>query len=522
MRTCFLVCSSVTIGFVTASVLQGLLSPHRAMPARLRSSTYAAAAGPTVEAEHLEQAAEENSTLIPEHSATPPPRQRRDDPIGQDRPLWEGISTAVVYPAVNDAQASFRAVNESLLALGMCHSDGSPINWGLNDNFEALLSNHSSLRFSSRPEAPRQPYRGHVKACMYENHGYFWQGYWKVYGQCKGEEYCDLPCGDVHCRFAWSNFDGCTAAIMHHHLDSIAGDAPHLRKIVSITEPYYKPEVEAILAVHRRAERRTIDIVAHWHRSANIFYPAHNNQFSPGGEEEFAKAPNFAVMACPPRAEVLTKTSAERRIALAVFNNGNCNTAGGYRERYVRELRQHIHVDAYGPCLHSKDRPPIPADDHWRYEHETEVRSHYKFFLAFENQISDDWVTERVFSGLAAGTVPVYHGASNVQDFLPCSNCVIEANRFKGPAELAKYLIYLDQNPDRYAEYHAWRAGPLRIPQVLLTSKAFWYCGACQAVADDIEGKLAHVQWDAAEQQWVPDPGRARKPVPPTWLRGFD
>ncbi len=40
--------------------------------------------------------------------------------------------------------------------------------------------------------------------------------------------------------------------------------------------------------------------------------------------------------------------------------------------------------------------------------------SEYKFFLAFENNnLVDDYVTEKMINALLAGTVPVYRGAPN-------------------------------------------------------------------------------------------------------------
>ena len=40
--------------------------------------------------------------------------------------------------------------------------------------------------------------------------------------------------------------------------------------------------------------------------------------------------------------------------------------------------------------------------------------SHYKFYLAFENLPVEDYVSEKIFEGLFAGTVPVYRGSPTV------------------------------------------------------------------------------------------------------------
>ena len=43
----------------------------------------------------------------------------------------------------------------------------------------------------------------------------------------------------------------------------------------------------------------------------------------------------------------------------------------------------------------------------------------YKFTLALENAIAEDYVTEKVYDPLIASSVPVYLGAPNIDDFAP-------------------------------------------------------------------------------------------------------
>uniref|UniRef100_A0A6N2K8M2 Fucosyltransferase n=1 Tax=Salix viminalis TaxID=40686 RepID=A0A6N2K8M2_SALVM len=46
-----------------------------------------------------------------------------------------------------------------------------------------------------------------------------------------------------------------------------------------------------------------------------------------------------------------------------------------------------------------------------------ETLKRYKFSLAFENSNEEDYVTEKFFQSLVAGTIPVVIGAPNIQDF---------------------------------------------------------------------------------------------------------
>jgi Glycosyltransferase family 10 (fucosyltransferase) C-term len=64
----------------------------------------------------------------------------------------------------------------------------------------------------------------------------------------------------------------------------------------------------------------------------------------------------------------------------------------------------------------------------------------YKFTLAFENSICRDYVTEKFFKPLVAGSVPVYLGAPNIRELATAEHCFIDTADFEGPAELPAYL----------------------------------------------------------------------------------
>lgn len=132
-----------------------------------------------------------------------------------------------------------------------------------------------------------------------------------------------------------------------------------------------------------------------------------------------------------------------------------------YRDEYIKELMTHISVDSVGSCLHNKDIPGFASGRNtWRgdgFSALLELMSRYKFYLAFENSRTKDYVTERVFQALSVGTVPVYCGAENVLEFMPDDKAFIDVNDFDDPAELAAYLQYLDDNDDEYEKHIAWK-----------------------------------------------------------------
>jgi hypothetical protein len=72
----------------------------------------------------------------------------------------------------------------------------------------------------------------------------------------------------------------------------------------------------------------------------------------------------------------------------------------------------------------------------------SETLSGYTFAICFENQMMQGWVTEKIFDCLLAGTIPVYLGAPDVEDWVDPA-CFIDMRRFDGYDELREYLLGL-------------------------------------------------------------------------------
>ena len=124
---------------------------------------------------------------------------------------------------------------------------------------------------------------------------------------------------------------------------------------------------------------------------------------------------------------------------------------------YLRELMSYINVHSYGKILNnqslSRDKGILTKQ---------KIISRYKFSIAFENAIAKDYVTEKFFDPLIAGSVPVYLGAPNVEELAPADRCYINVHDFPSVRALADYLLDLENDHDRYAEYLAWKKAPLR------------------------------------------------------------
>lgn len=132
--------------------------------------------------------------------------------------------------------------------------------------------------------------------------------------------------------------------------------------------------------------------------------------------------------------------------ALVLYLQSNCVE---WRDNYVKELMSHVSVDSLGKCLKNGIYPDNVGT--------VNLLARYKFFIAFENSIANDFVTERVFNAWIAGAIPIYKGAPNIADFAPTRNSYIDATQFESAHELGRYLTYLHSNLSAYAEYLSYK-----------------------------------------------------------------
>ncbi len=69
----------------------------------------------------------------------------------------------------------------------------------------------------------------------------------------------------------------------------------------------------------------------------------------------------------------------------------------------------------------------------------------YKYCLCFENEReAPGYFTEKIFDCFFTGTVPIYYGASNVEEYIP-KDCFIDLRHFDNFAMLDDYLRHIDQ-----------------------------------------------------------------------------
>ncbi len=115
------------------------------------------------------------------------------------------------------------------------------------------------------------------------------------------------------------------------------------------------------------------------------------------------------------------------------------------RDDYVEALKKHVDVDIYGKCGNMGTvcpRAKNPAVD----ECLKSVSLKYKFYLAFENSICEEYITEKMQRTLDFPVVPIVMGAGPYERYFPRGS-YISVFDFESPKHLADYIHFLDQNP---------------------------------------------------------------------------
>lgn len=165
------------------------------------------------------------------------------------------------------------------------------------------------------------------------------------------------------------------------------------------------------------------------------------------------------------------------------------------REKLVEMLQEHVRVDSLSKCMHNRDWPlDIDRSD------KLAILRRYRVYLAAENSIEQDYVSEKVYDGLIAGAVPVYLGAPNIDKFVPQNSVITIRQNFtsKDVAEIAEIVkrIFTDEN-----EYDKWTSFKHKPYSDEFTTRfSFTHtdpkCRLCQRIFADRHG----YKWDRETQ----------------------
>jgi alpha-1,3-fucosyltransferase len=173
------------------------------------------------------------------------------------------------------------------------------------------------------------------------------------------------------------------------------------------------------------------------------------------------------------------RQSTNRLKLLVTWFNSPCSTPS-QREIYVEKLVEFIPVDIYGECGSLKC---LPEND---FRCERRVLGDYKFFLAAEDFLCPDYVTENFYLALMNGIVPVVYGGADYTQYAP-PNSYVNVADFATPKELAEYLLLLDNNEALYSKFFEWKRDYEVIPQT-----ADGWCDLCEKLNDPAQERKSY------------------------------
>lgn len=161
--------------------------------------------------------------------------------------------------------------------------------------------------------------------------------------------------------------------------------------------------------------------------------------------------------------------------AVAVISNCGGNS---FRMKAIERLEKAgITIDKFGSCFGKRFAGS-----------KQDLLRKYKFYLAFENSIEKDYVTEKYFQALVAGAVPVVIGAPNIEHFIPDKNAIIYIQSLEDTEAAAKEMKILLADDQKYQAKLAWKKnGPSQEFLALVDMAVVHsYCRLCIHLATNV------------------------------------
>ena len=137
---------------------------------------------------------------------------------------------------------------------------------------------------------------------------------------------------------------------------------------------------------------------------------------------------------------------------------------------------QGITYASYGACRRTHEAgtalSKLQSDEWRRYGEEglgpqlVAVATNHPFFYAAENSVYPYYITEKVFHGLLAGSVPIYVGDAAHLKMIAPPGSIIYAEDYASVEELAAQVSKVAHDPALYQSYLKWRSDPLSVKQL--------------------------------------------------------
>ncbi len=122
------------------------------------------------------------------------------------------------------------------------------------------------------------------------------------------------------------------------------------------------------------------------------------------------------------------------------------NPSNHERLDFYKKLSKYKKIDSFGKIFKNAD---FKIDDEVRHLSNFKIYKDYKFVICFENSYEEDYITEKLVNVMMGGSIPIYMGAPNVNDYFN-SNSFINCSKFKSFDEVINLIIKLDNDDVEY------------------------------------------------------------------------
>jgi hypothetical protein len=130
------------------------------------------------------------------------------------------------------------------------------------------------------------------------------------------------------------------------------------------------------------------------------------------------------------------------RAVVALHRLGNVDLYGYGWDISLYQILRNMPYSQSFPYMYWKNRKALRAIYKGAVKSKYEALSRYRFALCFENMAMPGYITEKISDCLFVGTIPIYLGAPDVENYIPKS-CFIDMRDFDNYAELHSYLSSL-------------------------------------------------------------------------------
>ena len=154
-------------------------------------------------------------------------------------------------------------------------------------------------------------------------------------------------------------------------------------------------------------------------------------------------------------------------------------------------LQKYVSVDVFGECGPWKCQSESVGNESPDNECYQLLNTTYKFYLAWENAICEDYVTEKFYNILQYNVIPVVLNGADMSKVAP-PHSYINVEDFHSLEELSQYLDKVASDDELFASYFWWRDF-YKVKLGMEAEVSFW-CDLCQLLHEEQDQKTFDIK----------------------------